>query len=71
MCPRVLRCLPLPAWRYWLIDLPARATEVGYAWYRVFFMALLWAAVAGAVAGLLGVTVSLALYFGFGIRWGW
>jgi hypothetical protein len=61
----------LPAWRYWLIDLPARATEVGYVWYRLLVLSLLWVAAAGAVVGLLSLTVSLALYFGFGIRWGW
>jgi hypothetical protein len=64
----VLSCLPLPAWRYWLIDLPARATEVGYVWYRVYFLALLWLA-ALTVPGM--VLTILVLWFGFGIRWGW
>jgi hypothetical protein len=57
-------------WRYWLIDVPAHLTDAGFVWYRLFFLALLWAATAGAVMGLVGVMVSLALYW-FGIRWGW
>ena len=58
-------------WRYWLIDLPTRIAEVGFVWYRLLFMMLLWCAAIGAVIGLLGLMVSLVLYCGFGIRWGW
>lgn len=57
-------------WRFWLIDGPAKVTEVGLTWYRLLFMVLLWAAAIGAVIGLLMVTASLVLD-AFGIRWGW
>ena len=58
-------------WRDWLIDAPAIVTEVGLAWYRLLFMVLLWCGAVGAVISILSLMVSLVLYFGFGIRWGW
>ena len=58
-------------WRWWLIDGPAKVTDVGLVWYRLIFMLLLWTAAIGAVVGLITVIVSLVLSFGFGIRWGW
>lgn len=57
--------------RYWLIDVPAFITDVGLAWSRLLFMALAWAGAIGSVLGLITLTVSLVLHFGFGIRWGW
>lgn len=58
-------------WRHWLVDVPAGITEVGFTWYRLLFLVLLWAAAIGATVGLIGVMASLALDFGFGVRWGW
>ena len=59
------------SWRYWLIDLPSHATDIGLAWYRLLFFALLVCAAAASVTGLLGVVLAVVLWFGFGIRWGW
>ena len=55
-------------WRYWLMDLPARITEISLVWYRVWFMLTLWIA---ALAGVVTVSMVLVLWFGFSIRWGW
>jgi hypothetical protein len=58
----------MPQWRYWLVDLPARATEVGYVWYRLYLLILF------AIAAIIGpavVLTSLVQWFVFGIRWGW
>lgn len=55
-------------WRYWLIDLPARITEVAQAWYRLYFTVVLLIAGPGL---LLMVLTTLVLWFAFGIRWGW
>ena len=55
-------------WRRVLIDVPARIVEVGYVWYRLYVLALLWAA---ATIPLLTVGAALLLWYGFGIRWGW
>lgn len=55
-------------WRYWLIDLPSTITEVGMAWFRLyFFLVTLVAAITGPAL----VLAMLILWFGFGIRWGW
>ena len=54
-------------WRYWLIDLPARLTEVGYTWYRLYLTALL--IVAAVVVPFMAVTTLVLA--AFGIRWGW
>ena len=54
--------------RYWLVDVPARITEAGYVWYRLYFLFLLWIA---ALTVPLTVLTMLVLWFGFGIRWGW
>jgi hypothetical protein len=51
-----------------LIDLPARATEVGQTWYRAYFTAVLLLAGPGL---LLMVLTAVVLWYGFGIRWGW
>lgn len=56
------------SWRYWLIDAPAKITEVASVWYRLYFMVLLWIAALTVPALLL---TTLVLWFGFGIRWGW
>lgn len=58
----------MPQWRYWLIDLPARATEVGFVWYRVYLLVALVIAGPGL---LLMVLLVLILWYAFGIRWGW
>jgi hypothetical protein len=58
----------VPDWRYWLIDLPARATEAGYVWYRLYYLVILW--LAALTAPALALTTAI-LWFGFGIRWGW
>lgn len=58
----------MPQWRYWLIDLPARVTEVASVWYRLYFVVML--VIAGPIL-LLTVLTTLVLWFGFGIRWGW
>jgi hypothetical protein len=54
--------------RRYLIDLPAHVTEVGFVWYRLYLMVVLW--VAATVPPLMLIT-ALVLWFGFGIRWGW
>lgn len=54
--------------RRWLIELPARATEIGFAWYRLYLIAILF--VAGPLL-MLTVVILLALWFLLGIRWGW
>ena len=59
---------PVSSARYWLIDLPARITEVGFAWYRLYFLVVLWAV--ALIAPVMALT-TLVLWFGFGIRWGW
>ena len=56
----------MASWRYWLIDLPARVTDVGLTWYRLLFMTLLWVAAAGAVAGLFMALLTLVAYL-FGL----
>jgi hypothetical protein len=58
----------MTAWRYWLVELPARITEVGLTWYRLY-MFLLYALI--AVIAPVTVIAMLVLWFGFGIRWGW
>ena len=55
-------------WHYWLIDRPARATEIAFLIYRWYFTIVL---VVGSLVIWVSLTVSLALWFGFGIRWGW
>lgn len=55
-------------WRTWLIDWPARFTDVGFALYRLYLLIVLM--LAGPVL-LLTVLASVALWYGFGIRWGW
>lgn len=59
--------MPFP-WRRVLIDIPARITEVGYVWYRLY-----WLIVLSVIAVVLPAMVvsTLVLWFGFGIRWGW
>jgi hypothetical protein len=58
----------VPEWRYWLIDLPARTTEVAQTWYRLYFTVVLLLAGPGL---LLMVLTAVVLWYGFGIRWGW
>ena len=55
-------------WRHWLIDVPARITDVVLVWYRLYITLVL-----ATAALILPVTVvtMLVLWFGFGIRWGW
>ena len=55
-------------WRTFLIDWPARITEVGFVWYRLYLLVLLWAV---ATVPLATVLMALMLWYGFGIRWGW
>lgn len=55
-------------WRRWVIDVPARITEVGLTWYRMYLMVVLL--IAGPGLLLMG-SIVLVLWFGFGIRWGW
>ncbi len=55
-------------WRYWLVDVPARITDVGFAWYRLWLMLTLWLV---AVVSLTTVLTVLVTWFGFGVRWGW
>ena len=55
-------------WRRVLIDWPARVVEVGFIWYRLYLLVLLWAA--GTIP-LVTVSIVLLLWYGFGIRWGW
>lgn len=59
---------PGVAWRRYVIDIPARITEVGLTVYRLYMMAVLLIAGPGL---LLMVLTVLVLYFGFGVRWGW
>lgn len=54
--------------RYWLVELPARITEIVAVWYRLYMTVIVMAA---AVVLPLMVLTMLALWFGFGIRWGW
>ena len=51
-----------------LVDWPARITEVGFIWYRLYLMVVLWMA---ATVPLTTVFAGLVLWYGFGIRWGW
>lgn len=63
-------CYPLcpVRWRFWLIDLPARLTEIGAAWFRLYSLVILWIVAISTPT----VTVAvLVLWYGFGIRWGW
>lgn len=53
--------------RRWLIDLPARATEIGFAWYRLYLMALLF--VAGPI--LMLTALGTLVLWSIGIRVGW
>jgi hypothetical protein len=62
-----MRALPR-SWRFWLVDLPADLTDIGLAWYRLILTLPL---VIGATIVPVMVLTSLALWFGFGIRWGW
>ena len=55
-------------WRRVLIDWPAHITEVGFVWYRLYLLALLWLAATAPLATLL---TALTLWYGFGVRWGW
>lgn len=63
-----LQCLPVSSWRYWLVELPSRTTEVASVWFRLYFTVLL---VIAAVSVPATVLAMLVLWFGFGIRWGW
>ena len=55
-------------WRYWLLDAPARITEVLWAWYRLYFVVLI---VLAAVIPTTAAITALLLWSVFGIRWGW
>lgn len=55
-------------WRKWLIDVPAHITDVAGTWYRLYLIVVLLIAGPGLVFMVL---LSLGLWFGFGIRWGW
>ena len=59
---------PVRPLRFWLVDGPARITEVGFTWYRLYMLVVLFIAGPGLI--LMALTV-LVLWFGFGIRWGW
>jgi hypothetical protein len=56
------------AWRRYLIEIPARITEVASVWYRLYWIVVMCLA---ALIGPALVIAVLVLYFGFGIRWGW
>ena len=45
-----------------LIDWPARITEVGLVWYRLYLLALLWAV---ATVPLATILMALMLWYGF------
>lgn len=55
--------LPTRPWRFWLIDLPARITDL---WFGLYWFILTVMAVGLAVT----FTVSMVLAH-FGVRWGW
>jgi hypothetical protein len=55
-------------WRHWLIDVPARITDVLLVWYRLYMVVVLSIA---AILLPVSVMAMLVLWFGFGIRWGW
>lgn len=59
---------PFMRWRYWLIDGPARLTEIGAVWYRAYLTLILILVGPGL---LLMALLVLGLWWGFGIRWGW
>lgn len=54
-------------WRYWLIELPTTITDIGLAWYRLYFMVVIW------IAALVGpaMVLSVLILYVFGVRWGW
>lgn len=58
----------MPCWQRWLVDIPARITEVGFTWYRLYL--LIVCAVAALTLPAMVLTM-LVLWFVFGIRWGW
>ena len=55
-------------WRRWLVDAPARITEVGFVWYRAYLLIL---CTIGALTVPVMVVTMLVLWYVFGIRWGW
>lgn len=55
-------------WQFWLIDGPARLTEILFKWYRLYMLVVL--SIAALTLPTMLVIV-LGLWFGFGIRWGW
>lgn len=55
-------------WRTFLVDWPARVTEVLSTWVRLYFVIVF--GVIAVVAPLMVLT-TLVLWFAFGIRWGW
>ena len=58
----------MPSWRAWLVDGPAALTDVLAAFCRLYLFCVLWLT---AVIAPLTVLATLALWYVFGIRWGW
>lgn len=50
------------------VAIPSRAVDTIAAWYRLYLLIVLIAAGPGL---LFTVSLSLGLWIGFGIRWGW
>jgi hypothetical protein len=50
-------------WRFWLIELPAKALEFWFTFY--------WTLLTVICAGIVLVTVAALVLALFGIRWGW
>ena len=55
-------------WRYWLIDGPEAITDVMLTVARLYLVSVLTIT---AVLAPLTVLAVLALWYVFGIRWGW
>ena len=54
--------------RYWLVELPVTIAEILMAWYRLFIAVFFL--IAGPGISVM-VLITLVLWYGFGIRWGW
>ena len=57
-----------PRVRFWLLDVPLAIWRAMLWWHRVYFTFLI--VVSSTVLPLM-VLITLVLWFGFGIRWGW
>ena len=57
-----------PRVRFWLVELPVTIAEILMAWYRLFIAVFFL--IAGPGISVM-VLITLVLWYGFGIRWGW